>query len=582
MADLTGRSGEAAVVHVVDDHEWDHVADVVVVGTGVAGHSTAINCADLGASVIMLEKSDSVGGTSAKSGGGMMIPNSSYAREQGQTESKEDFIAFLARVGRPLLYDPTHPLFGLPRWEYDLIEAYYEHAAEALSRMEALGALRVSHLADWPSYNDVPEDKLPAGGRYVVPQDDDGQMSNGRNAIDRMMATTSRLGVDVLVNFCVDGVYVNESGEVVGVRGRESDTVRSVRAHKAVVFATGGFTHNAAYTGEYLNGQIVGGCAVLTNTGDFIPIAKSLGAPLHQMNAAFYSPVVYEQAIEKDPEMIANFNCAGDSVLIVNKYGRRVANEKTTYNDRTQSHFIWDPQRTEYPNFLQFVVMDQRNRDRYAYEGLIDLMAGNFIPVVGKTSKYFLEGATLEELADQFSERLRTHARELAGIELGEGFVETLRETISRFNEFAREGKDLEFGRGDTPIEQYFMMLDNHFRPGAAEEDGGRGTPQPNPTLFPLAEAGPYYGIILAPGTLDTKGGPKVNSRLQILDGDEQPIPGLYGLGNCVASASGQAYWSAGCTWGPYLTYGLVAARSIVQEPSRSIGAVHTSAAGSR
>ena len=54
-----------------------------------------------------------------------------------------------------------------------------------------------------------------------------------------------------------------------------------------------------------------------------------------------------------------------------------------------------------------------------------------------------------------------------------------------------------------------------------------------------------------------------------MLGGDERPIAGLYGIGNCVASASGQAYWSGGSTWGPYVTFGYVAAQSIAQEPRR-------------
>lgn len=119
------------------------------------------------------------------------------------------------------------------------------------------------------------------------------------------------------------------------------------------------------------------------------------------------------------------------------------------------------------------------------------------------------------------------------------------------------------------------MGLDNQFRPAVDEADDPDGALR-NPTLRPLSDHGPYYGTILAPGALDTKGGPKVNSRLQILDGDGTPVPGLYGLGNCVASASGQAYWSAGCTWGPYLTFGYVAARGIIAEPVKHIGAAVT------
>jgi 3-oxosteroid 1-dehydrogenase len=62
-----------------------------------------------------------------------------------------------------------------------------------------------------------------------------------------------------------------------------------------------------------------------------------------------------------------------------------------------------------------------------------------------------------------------------------------------------------------------------------------------------------------------------VNARLQMLDGTGRPIPGLYGVGNCVASASGQAYWSGGGTFGPYMAFGYVASRSIAEEPTKEL-----------
>ena len=140
---------------------------------------------------------------------------------------------------------------------------------------------------------------------------------------------------------------------------------------------------------------------------------------------------------------------------------------------------------------------------------------------------------------------------------LADGFLATLSATIERFNSFARSGVDEDFHRGESAIELFM----HGERAGDSE--------LPNPTMFPLAEHGPYYATILAPGAIDTKGGPKVNERMQILDGAEIPVPGLYGVGNCVASPSGQAYWSGGSTWGPYITFGYVAARSIAGEPVR-------------
>ena len=64
-----------------------------------------------------------------------------------------------------------------------------------------------------------------------------------------------------------------------------------------------------------------------------------------------------------------------------------------------------------------------------------------------------------------------------------------------------------------------------------------------NPTLYPFADTGPYYAAIIVPAALDTKGGPMISPRGEVLDGAGEPIPGLYGAGNCVASAAGKSYW---------------------------------------
>jgi len=544
-----------AVTTIDGEHRWEHAADVVVVGTGIAGCSTAVNCADLGLSVIMLEKSREGGGTSAKAAGGMMVPNSRYMQRAGLEDPREDFIRFLARVGRPLLYRPDAERFGLPEWEHRLIEVYYDNAARAVAHLEDIGALRTAHQPEWASYNELPEDR-GRFGRVIFNVDDGGELTNGRGAIDRLLAHARSAGVAVLAEHRVDGVLRDELGGVVGVRCGEV----SVGARRAVVFATGGFAHGERWAREYLNGMYVGGCAARTSEGDIIPIARALGIPLMHMHSAWGAPVVYEQALERDPSLIANFTLAGDSVIAVDRHGRRAGNEKATYNDRTQSHFVWDPARAEYPAFLQFAILDDRARTRFARgDGLMDHQAGNFIPRPGEDSRYVIHGDTLEELVDAIAARLHELAAQSGGVRLADGFLATLTATIERFNTYARSGADEDFHRGESAIEL--------FMHGERAEDNDL----PNPTMFPLAARGPYHATILAPGAIDTKGGPKVNERMQILDGAEAPVPGLYGVGNCVASASGQAYWSGGSTWGPYVTFGYVAARSIAAEPARAV-----------
>jgi hypothetical protein len=556
------------VTRLEHELDWTYAAEVVVVGGGIAGLATAVHAADLGASVILLEKGVEVGGTSAKAAAGMMIPNNRYLRDLGREDPKDDFIRFLARVGRPLLYDPDQPRCGLPSWEHELIETYWEDAAPSVERLEELDALRTVHAPDWPSYNEVPEDKARFG-RVLFTLGDDGDVGTGVDCIARLRRTAEAMGVRVLTGRRVDGVFVNGGNEVVGVRAADV----TARAGKAVVFATGGFAHNEDYRREYLGGRYTTGCSAITGEGDFIAIARALGAPLHNMDSAWGSPVVYEQVLDGDPGLISNFALPGDSILQVNRYGVRVGNEKATYNDRTQPHFVWEPTRAEYPNWLQFAVWDQRNADLFAASP--GLETGNFIPpkdgrplvsaqrqagarlVASERAdapdprKYVVRGETLDELGARLDERLTR----LGVAPLPDAFIERLRSTVERFNSFARGGRDEDFGRGETAIE---LLMHG---PRADDND------LPNPTMFPLAPAGPYYATMLAPGIIDTKGGPKVNARLQVLDGAERPIPGLYGVGNCVASASGQAYWSGGSTFGPYVAFAYAAARSIVAEP---------------
>jgi 3-oxosteroid 1-dehydrogenase len=73
--------------------------------------------------------------------------------------------------------------------------------------------------------------------------------------------------------------------------------------------------------------------------------------------------------------------------------------------------------------------------------------------------------------------------------------------------------------------------------------------------MYSISDTGPYYAALAVGGTLDTKGGPKTNTDGQVLDDTDTPIPGLYGVGNCVASVSAQAYWAGGATLGPILAF---------------------------
>ena len=128
---------------------------------------------------------------------------------------------------------------------------------------------------------------------------------------------------------------------------------------------------------------------------------------------------------------------------------------------------------------------------------------------------------------------------------------------MHRFNQYAVVGYDPDFGRGELPYDNAWQQL--WALPTYTETYPTN--PYPNPSLHPLAAQGPYYAIILAPGLLDTNGGPLTDSSARVVDKDFQPIPGLYGAGNCICAPTRNAYAGAGGTLGPALTYGYIAGR---------------------
>jgi 3-oxosteroid 1-dehydrogenase len=548
-----GVSGVPVVSMVYAQERWDHEADVVVVGSGAAGASAALNAHRLGDRVLVLEKAAIFGGTTAKSGGTYWIPNNSFLQKQGVADPREDVLRYMTRVAYPLLYDPTDVHFGLPDDVYSLFNAFYDEgpaAIDALAGMQALDSMQATDdkqlLLDY--YSELRENKVPRG-RSLRPRRPDGADGKGSHLVQQTKAAVDRLGIPTWLGHRVTRLIVNRQREVVGVEATRSDgKALTVRARKATIFASGGFTHNRELRQSFLRGPIFGGCAVPTNEGDFISIAGAVGAKLTNMAQAWWCEIVLEQALELGSVANDIFNVPGDSMIIVNRHGRRVVNEKTTYNDRTQIHFLFTPAPREYPNLITFMVYDQR---------VADTFVGSFpIPKKGEAAAYVFSGKTFTELARAIDSRLAELAPRLGGLRLAPTFAGQLSESVGRFNSFAERGTDEDFHRGETPYE-----LHGYSNPVG----GGR-----NPTMHPIASTGPYYAIALAAGTLDTKGGPAINARAQVLDATNTPIRGLYGAGNCIGFG-GQAYWAAGATLGPALTFGYIAAREAHAEAVKEI-----------
>jgi 3-oxosteroid 1-dehydrogenase len=536
---------------------WDRQVDVVVVGSGAAAYSAALTASAAGRSVVMLEKAGGEGGTSAKSGGGYWIPNNSHMRKIGLTDPRADALKLLTRLSWPARYAPAAPGYGMPAREASLLAAFYGHGPKAIDLLTRLGYRStfayVKKDGDEPPFPDyyaeLPENKAPYG-RILAPLTATGG-GFGADMIAGMKAVADKRRIPLLLGHRVTGTVVNSAGQVIGVLAAKGRKTVAVRGRRGVIFGSGGFTQNPEMALNFLRGPIFGGCAVPTNTGDFVDIAVDLGADLGNMNNAWWAGVVFEQALQHSSTPSDVFNIPGHSMIVVDRTGNRLYNEKFVYNERTQLHFVWDPLPARYKNLLTFMIYDQTTADAYG---------GSYpLPAKGATAPYVISGATLPELAQKIGDRLGSLTRRTGGFDLDAGFAAQLPQTVARFNGFATAGKDDDFHRGERLIERYFDSGVQNVKPP-------EGT-----TMAPISDSGPYYCVILGGGTLDTKGGPKTNAKAQVLDTRGKPIRGLYGAGNCIAAPAGQAYWSGGATLGSAITFGHIAGTNASKEAVKPV-----------
>jgi hypothetical protein len=532
------------------DEPFDVECDVVVVGGGAGGLPSALFNRWNGNEVVLLEKASGLGGTANKAAFWYWVPNNEPMRALGLADDEDDFLRYTARLSQPQAYSPSDPTLGLTRWDYDLLKAIYSSASPAAELLKEKGALDYRHCPDVPDYwSELPEDTAPLG-RVLVPSGARESMSDGGAvAVRDLSAAAERDGVVIRTGHRVQRT-IFDGHRVIGVEATTSDgaTVR-VKARKAVIFASGGFTHDVELRRNFLSAPVYGGCAAITNEGDFISIAAHVGAQLRNMNYAWMCPIPLEKAVAKDADMVGMFSVAGDSMIWVDKNGRRTVNEKLPYNELAQQFFVWDSAKGEYPNLVLIQVWDQRSQDGSASDEY-----GRLIVPGGVDDAHVIKGASLAELAANIADRIKKYEAVTGGLVLSDGFLTNLQASVLRFNELAAGGVDHDLHRGEAAVQQLFN----------GEVAANPGTT--NPTMFPISVDGPYYAALVTGGTLDTKGGPKVDPDGQVVDDTDQPIQGLYGVGNCVASASARAYWAGGATIGPIIAFAYRAAQAIERQ----------------
>ncbi|KKC26033.1 FAD-dependent oxidoreductase [Sphingomonas sp. SRS2] len=537
--------------------QWDVETDILCVGSGAAACTAAVTALAGGARVMVAEKMPVLGGTTSKSGGIIWIPNNFALRAAGLVDGREDCLRYMARYSYPQRYDPGSPTLGLLDRDYRLLEAFYDNGSAAIDQLRSVKAMDFNMFRlfgvnrDAPDYADhLPENKLPSG-RCLEPAVGAGH-HGGAAIASQLEAYLRSRKVPILTGTAVTAV-VRENGRIVGAIAESEGKTLRIRARKGVIFGTGGYSHDEELVDLHQE-ALYGACAMTGATGDFIRIASSAGARMGSMGTAWRAQVVLDEALENRAVGFTILLVPGDSMIFVNKYGRRVVNEKRNYNDRTRVHFQYDPTREEYPNQLLFMLFDRRS---------VDAFGGDFpFPRDVREQPYIIQGESWDALFANIDQRLKTLAAQTGGVALAPDFAATTRKTLADFDGYARSGKDLEFARGEHRYDREYHPFFSPMREGTEYPKN----PMPNVTMHPMADTGPYYAFVVAAGALDTSGGPMIDARARVLDADSKPIPGLFGAGNCIAAPTRGAYYGAGGTIGPAMAFGYIAARTALAE----------------
>lgn len=556
--------------------------DVAVVGSGAAGLLAACQAHDLGASVLVLEKTALLGGTSAMSGGALWIPNNPLMADAGIDDSGEEAFAYLRSVipaeqvaDRTLAtYVETAPLMveylrsiGVPYRPVALYRDYYPAVpgwktggrtmdcdpldGRRLGRhlglirqgppaSRFLGRVNLSITEVMNIQAVVPGWRgLALGALLRYAADVPGRLQGSRDRrlclgealIGRLLLAVLSRGIQVHINAQVTDLLRDDAGRVSGLGIVDDHGItQAVDARRAVIVASGGFEHSRSLRTEHLAEPTDPDWSAGSpgNTGDLLLAGQRIGAATALMAEAWWAPVVMRDG----QPVVLFFEKSKPGIMIVDRHGQRFMNESITYNSYGRCIYGEDYQRSD--RVPAYVIFDRTYREKYVFGGLLQ----SSLSPDWMSPGAFGEGGMLRKAPS-----LRALAGELA-ID-----ADGLEATASRLGAFARSGEDLDFGRGaDAHDRQY-----------------GDASVTPNPCLGPVAKP-PFYGAPLYPGDIGTKGGLVTDDDARVLDGRGMAIPGLFAAGNCSASIMGATYPGAGCTLGPALTMSYRASRAAMQQ----------------
>jgi 3-oxosteroid 1-dehydrogenase len=522
----------------------EYHADIVIIGFGSAGGCAAIEAADLGAEVVILEKQpeDTHYSNTRMSGGGFHSPDpagdfeslKSYAKamfsgenlpnklEGDQAEFSDELAELWAK------YSPQNADFmrGL--------DPQFKAVMSANAAFpEFPGAAKSGYAVVRSTYTGKYDEDALAGRTKDTAKT---EKQSGEAFHACMLTGVQSRDVPIHYGVSAKELILDESGAVVGVIAERGSRRVTYRARKAVIIACGGYEYNQRMRKAFLDGPGLEGWAFYgspANTGDGIRMALRIGAALARVGSI--AGRVICAVPERRHGLRIGMNTSGvgkPNEIVVDNYGTRYASERRITKDPSRYIFykealLFDTKTLSYPRIPSWMIFDSVMMKRgpvvsvaaAAYNGL-DWGEDNQNAL---RNGWILKGDTLEELA----ESIRQHKDNREKMDTA-----ALVAAVEKWNGYCAAKHDPDFER----------------------EVGTMGT---------VAEP-PFYAIPLYPGGPNTKGGLRADAQRRVLDWDDRPIPRLYAAGEICSVF--QFVYQGGGNLAEGITFGRMAGRNAAAE----------------
>lgn len=473
----------------VQGEDQELTADVVVIGAGGAGMISAMEAADAGKSVIVVESQAMAGGNSVRATGGMNAAKTEY---QDSNEFDEDAGVEKTLKSAEESYSDNETIAALAATVREQYEAYkanpegYFDSVELFELDTLVGGKGINDpelvktlcedsedAIDWLDQNGVTLHNVAQFGGASVkrihrPVDDEGKtLSVGSYMIPILEKDLEERGVQILYSTTAEKILM-EDGAAAGIEATAKDGSKVTVHAKAVVIAAGGFGANNEMVSKYnesLKGYISTNAPGILGQG--ITMGEEVGAATVDMDQIQLHPTVH--VAEDGSANLITEGLRGDGAILVNKEGKRFFDEVSTRDKVSAAE-------NEQTDGGVWLIVDQKMYDASKV-------------IQGYDSKgWMVSGSNAEELAEKM------------GVDAA-----ALSETISKWNECVANKSDEEFGR----------------------------------TSFAEPLEDTLYALTVQPGVHHTMGGLKINAETEVLTEDGTAIPGLYAAGEVTGGVHG-------------------------------------------